>query len=62
MITTDTAHNSSIDAGQGWVNEPADLLTQILADDINEQVTTSIRRECQAQNNNETADWYTSRW
>ena len=47
-------NNSPIDAGKGWVDTPADSLTQCLAD----EVTASIRRERHAQNNNKTAELY----
>ena len=38
----------SIDPGKGSFNEPADL-PQILANDVNKQVTNSIRWECHAK-------------
>ena len=48
-------NNLPIDAGKGWVDTPADSLTQSLAEDV----TASIRSERHhAQNNNKTADWY----
>ena len=56
----DPIHNSSYDAGKGLFNAPADLLSQILADDddINKQVSNSMRRKRHPQNNNKTSDLY----
>ena len=56
--TTDTTHNSSIDAGNGLFNAFADLPKQSLTDDVNNKSPLRSRRDHHAQNNNKGADLY----